>query len=120
MDISGKEKLRIAVFGHKRIPSNEGGIEVAVKELSVRMAAEGHSVTCFNRTGHHVSGSKFDGEKLDWYQGVKIRNVPTVSRRGLSAFTASFTAAIMSAFGRFDVTHIHAEGPAFKIGRAHV
>lgn len=108
-----KEKLHIAVFGHKRIPSNEGGIEVVVKELSVRMVAEGHSVTCFNRTGHHVSGSEFDGEKLDWYQGVRIRNVPTISQRGLSALTASFTAAIMSAFGRFDVTHIHAEGPAF-------
>ena len=38
-------------------------------------------VTCYNRSGHHVS--------------------------------ASFFAALYSAFGKYDVVHIHAEGPAF-------
>ena len=28
-----EEKLRIAMFGHKRIPSREGGIEIVVEEL---------------------------------------------------------------------------------------
>ena len=36
------EKLRIAMLGHKRIPSREGGIEVVVEELATRMAAKGH------------------------------------------------------------------------------
>lgn len=36
------KKLRIAVLGHKRIPSREGGIEIVVEELSVRMAKLGH------------------------------------------------------------------------------
>ena len=31
-------KLNIAMFGHKRIPSREGGIEVVVAELSVPWA----------------------------------------------------------------------------------
>jgi len=44
------------MLGHKRIPSHEGGIEIVVDELSARMAAAGHSVTCFNRKGKHVAG----------------------------------------------------------------
>lgn len=56
-------ELRIAMFGHKRIPSREGGVEVVVEELSTRMAEKGHSVTCFNRSGHHVSGAEFDAGK---------------------------------------------------------
>lgn len=42
-----KAKLHIAMLGHKRIPSREGGIEIVVEELSTRMAALGHSITCF-------------------------------------------------------------------------
>ena len=48
--------MRIAMVGHKRVPSREGGIEVVVEELAARMVMHGHSVTCYNRTGHHVSG----------------------------------------------------------------
>lgn len=44
----------------KRIPSREGGVEIVVEELSTRMAMAGHDVTCYNRRGHHVSGSEYD------------------------------------------------------------
>ena len=39
-------QLRIAMLGHKRIPSREGGIEIVVEELSTRMVELGHAVTC--------------------------------------------------------------------------
>ena len=48
--------LRIAVFGQKRL-SREGGVEIVVKELCTRMAQQGCQVTCYNRSGHHVSGA---------------------------------------------------------------
>lgn len=48
------KKLRIAVLGHKRIPSREGGIEIVVEELSVRMAKLGHQVTIYNRQWHYT------------------------------------------------------------------
>ena len=32
---------------------------------------------------------------------------------GLAAVSSSFFAALYSAFGKYDVVHIHAEGPAF-------
>ena len=33
--------MRIAMFGQKRIPSREGGVEVVVEELSTRMVKLG-------------------------------------------------------------------------------
>jgi len=107
-----KEKLRIAMLGHKRVPSREGGIEIVVEELASRMADDGHSVTCYNRKGHHISGAEFDGENLDTYKGIKIETVPTINRKGLAAVTSSFFAAAKAAFGCYDIIHIHAEGPA--------
>lgn len=107
-----KDKLKIAMFGHKRIPSREGGVEIVVKELATRMSKEGHKVTCYNRGGHHVSGSEFDTEEKTEFHGVKIKTVPTIEKKGLAAVSASFFAAICSAFGNYDVVHIHAEGPA--------
>lgn len=106
-----KDKLNIAMLGHKRIPSREGGIEIVVEELSTRMVRAGHSVTCYNRSGHHVSGKEFDGCSLEKYKGVKLKSVITINRKGLAAMTSSFFGAICAAFGKYDVVHFHAEGP---------
>ena len=105
-------KLNIAMLGHKRIPSREGGIEIVVEELSTRMAAMGYDVTCYNRNGHHVSGRNFD-EPIErkLYKGVTLKKVPTISRKGLAAVTSSITGAFCTAMGRYNVVHFHAEGP---------
>lgn len=106
-----KDKLNIAMLGHKRIPSREGGIEIVVEELSTRMVERGHSVTCYNRSGHHVSGKEFDGGSLKEYKGVRLKSVITINRKGLAAMTSSVFGAICAAFGKYDVVHFHAEGP---------
>lgn len=108
-------KLRIAMIGHKRIPSREGGVEIVVSELSTRMAELGYDVTCYNRRGHHVSGEEFDSEALSEYKGVRVKSVFTVQKGGLAAVTSSFFAALKAAFGRYDVVHFHAEGPCAMI-----
>lgn len=106
------KNYKIAMMGHKRIPSREGGVEIVVEQLSTRMAALGHQVTCFNRKGHHVSGAEFDAEVTDaCLPGVTVKSVPTLNKKGLAAMTASVTAAFRCAFGKFDVVHFHAEGP---------
>lgn len=105
--------IRIAMLGHKRIPSREGGIEIVVEELATRMVKLGHSVTCYNRKGHHVSGAEFDGVVKSEYKGVELKIVPTIERKGLAAVTSSFFACLFVVFGNYDVVHIHAEGPAF-------
>lgn len=104
--------MKIVMFGHKRMPSREGGVEVVVQELSVRMAKLGHEVVCYNRRGHHVSGKQFDEVHRDQFQGVKIKRVPTLNIKGLAAVTSSFFASVWTAFSNADVVHIHGEGPA--------
>ena len=75
------------------------------------MARDGCQVTCYNRSGHHVSGAEYDN-KIE-YDGIWQKFVPTIERSGLAAVSSSFFAALYSAFGKYDVVHIHAEGPAF-------
>ena len=103
--------LKIAVLGHKTIPSRQGGIEIVVEELTVRMAKLGHKITVYNRSGHHVSGKEFDGKKLKEYKGIRMKYVPTIDKKGLAAMSASFFATVAAAFGKYDVVHFHAEGP---------
>lgn len=100
------------MLGQKRL-SREGGIEIVVKELATRMVKKGHEVTCYNRSGHHVSGDEFDDTQEKVYLGIKQKFVPTIEKKGLAAVSASFFAALYCAFGKYDVVHIHAEGPAF-------
>ena len=104
--------MKITMFGHKRIPSREGGVEIVVEELGARLAAQGHDVTCYNRGGHHVGGAGFDEEKKTQYRGMKLKTVPTLDKKGLAAVTSSFFAGFAAAFSSADVVHIHAEGPA--------
>lgn len=105
-----KNKRAVAMFGQKRL-SREGGIEIVVKELCTRMARDGYKITCYNRSGHHVSGAEYD-KKIE-YKGICQKYVPTIEKKGVAAVSSSFFAAVYSAFGKYDVVHIHAEGPAF-------
>ena len=113
--VNKRDRLRIAMIGHKRIPSREGGIEIVVEELAVRMAALGHRVDAYNRYGHHVSGKKYDQEYgwkgRKYYKGVKVYIVPTFRTSSLNAIVYSFLATIRALLGRYDVLHYHAEGP---------
>ena len=104
--------LRVAVFGHKRW-SREGGIEIVVKELCTRMAKRDCQITCYNRSGHHVSGAEYDDNNKIKHEGIQQKYVPTIEKKGLAAVSSSFFAALCSAFSKYDVVHIHAEGPAF-------
>ena len=105
-----KDRFTVSMFGQKRL-SREGGIEIVVKELCTRTARDGCQVTCYNRSGHHVSGAEYDN-KIE-YDGIRQKFVPTIERKGLAAVSSSALAALYSAFGKYDVVHIHAEGPAF-------
>ena len=91
------------MFGQKRL-SREGGVEIVVKELSTRMSKL-NNVTCLNRSGHKISENKVEG--------IVQKSVFTIDKKGLAAVSSSFFASLKSAFGKYDVVHIHAEGPAF-------
>lgn len=106
-----EKKMNIAMLGHKHVLSREGGIEIVVNELATRMAAKGHSVTCYDRHTHHVAGVTLLDTRTK-AGGVKIIPVWTIEKKGLAAMTSSLSAAWKAAWGKYDVVHIHAEGPA--------
>lgn len=97
--------MKITMFGHKQVPSRSGGVEVAATELSVRMAAMGHDVTCYNRGGRNGA-----------YRDVRLRAIPSPGSKGIGAVTSGFSAAVCAALSNAEVVHIHAEGPAFFCG----
>ena len=110
--------MKIAMIGHKRIPSREGGVELVVGELSRRMTKAGHSVTAYNRRGKHVSGGK--SENVREYEGVRIKSVPTFENGKLNAIVYSVIASFLALFGKYDVIHYHAEGPCSMIWLPHL
>ncbi len=95
--------MNVAMYGHKQIPSRSGGVEIVVEQLSCHLARRGHSVICYNR----------GGRKREVFRGVTILPAWSLPCKGLAAVTASFSAALRSAFSDAEVVHIHAEGPAF-------
>lgn len=101
-----EKRMKIAMLGQKRIPSREGGVEIVVGELSKRMVHFGCDVTCFNR-----KGTNRDETEASEYNGVKLKSVWTLDKKGLSAVSSSFSGAICAAFGKYDIVHFHAEGP---------
>lgn len=106
------------MLGQKRIPSREGGVEIVVEELSVRMASLGHDITVYNRSGHNVAGADYD--KMEYqhlydYKGVHIKTVKTSQKRSLNAVIYSFFATLQAAFSKAEVIHFHAEGPCAMI-----
>lgn len=113
------KKLRIAMIGHKRIPSREGGVEIVVDELSTRLVKRGHQVDAYNRSGYHVSGKEFDEKRGKLYEGVRLITIPTFRSRKLNAivysFLATITATAKAVTGKYDVIHYHAEGPCIML-----
>ena len=101
--------MKIAIIGHKRIPSNEGGIEKGVEQHAVRMVKRGHGVTAYNRGGHNVFGKEFDRKKQKEYKGIRIVTIPT-TKGAASVPIYSFLATIHAAFSRYDCVSFRASG----------
>jgi len=116
--------MKIAMIGHKRIPSREGGVEIVVEELSSRLVEKDYYVTAYNRKENHVSGEKYNGASnnasLEKYKGINIVTVPTIEQKGLAALTSSFFATIRALFGGYDCIHYHAEGPCVMLLIPHL
>lgn len=104
--------MKIAMLGHKHVPSREGGIEVVVEELATRMVQEGHAVTCYNRKGNYIYDQEAKNTPLQGtYQGIVLKQVFTIQKKGFAALSAAFSAALCASFSSYDIVHFHAEGP---------
>ena len=112
--------MKIAMLGHKRIPSREGGVEVVVEELATRLVRKGHTVDVYNRKGNNVSDKNIKTKKIKEYKGINIKTVFTINKKGLDALIYSFFASIRVAFGKYDCIHYHAEGSCAMLWIPHL
>lgn len=114
--------MKIAMIGHKRVPSREGGVEIVVEELSTRLVKMGHRVDIYNRKGKNVQDKNADkqNKKLKEYKGAKIITIPTINKKGIDALLYSFFASIRALFGKYDVLHYHAEGSCAMLWIPHL
>lgn len=103
--------MKVAMIGHKVVPSRRGGIENVLTTLCPMLVEMGVDVTCYNRSSDKVENEYVGTVKDNMYKGVKIKNAWTLNVRGFAAMISSFTAAISAAFCDYDVVHFHAEGP---------
>jgi glycosyltransferase involved in cell wall biosynthesis len=99
------------MIGHKRFGSREGGVEVVVTELAKRMAALGHEVTCYDRSGSDVMTGDVAETRERIIDGVRVVPVKTIDKKGLAAASASYYATKAAIADKPDVIHFHAEGP---------
>ena len=102
---------RIAMIGHKYIPSRDGGVEVVVSNLAPHLTEIGYDVTCYNRTNQEFKKMRKSAPLPREHRGVHLVWTPTVDRRGLAAMSSSIIATVMASFRRFDLVHFHTEGP---------
>ncbi len=109
------EVRKIAMIGQKRSPSREGGVEVVVTQLSVRMAKRGYYLDLYNRWGYHVSGRSFTDESGITYPEIRTLKIPTFRNGKLNAIVYTILGTIRALFGRYDVIHYHAEGPCIML-----
>lgn len=106
MKIEGIMK-KIAMIGHKRIPTREGGVEVVVEKLAAGMVKRGIRVDAYNRKDKFGREYKQPSE----FEGIRIIRVPTFKMSALNAFVYSVLASFRALFGGYDCIHYHAEGP---------
>ena len=103
--------MKVAMIGHKVIPSRRGGIENVLTTLCPLLAESGVDVTCYNRSSDQVENEYVGTVENHKYRNVTLKTAWTINARGISAMVASFTAAVSAAFCPYDVVHFHAEGP---------
>jgi len=84
--------MRIALLGTRGIPAQYGGFETFAEELSVRLAARGHSVAVYCRTRHQASE----------YQGVRLRYLPALRHKYFETVAHTGFSTLDLLFRRFD------------------
>jgi glycosyltransferase involved in cell wall biosynthesis len=115
--------MKIAMIGHKRIPSREGGIEIVVEELAKRMVMQQHQVEAYNRKGKKgicTIDYRVHDFSEKYYQGIRTITIPTLQKKSFNALVYSFFSSLRALIGGYDVIHYHAEGPAVMSLIPHV
>jgi glycosyltransferase involved in cell wall biosynthesis len=93
------------MLGTRGMPTTYGGVERAVEEISIRLAARGHDVTVYCRTPYCTT-------RDPRWRGVKLRYLPAINTKHLEAVSHTALAACDALIRNYDVVHYHATGPS--------
>jgi glycosyltransferase involved in cell wall biosynthesis len=88
--------MRIALAGTRGIPARYGGFETCAEELSVRLAARGHDVRVYCRSGYYKN-------KLREYNGVKLFYLPELRIKFLDTLSHTFLSLVHALWQRVDI-----------------
>ncbi len=91
--------MKIAIMGIRGIPANYGGFETFAEELAPRLVKMGHEVTVYGRS------NMIDYDQ-DFYKGVRIKILPTISHKYLDTVVHTLVCAVYSFFKPYDVVFI--------------
>ncbi|HZQ51779.1 MAG TPA: glycosyltransferase [Bryobacteraceae bacterium] len=98
--------MRIALLGTRGIPANYGGFETFAEEISVRLAARGHSVTVYCR----------EKTSCREYRGVQLRYLPTIRHKYLDTLAHTAFSTMDLLFRSFDaVLYCNAANAVFTL-----
>lgn len=98
--------MHIAMIGSRGMPARHGGVETAVEELSVRLAARGHEVTVYCRQSDYPTP-----ERCGRYRGVRTVYLPSREGKHTAALVHAGLATAHALRDRAEVLHFHAMGP---------
>ncbi len=107
-DVDPLQKPRVTFVGSRGIPATYGGVERAVEELGVRLAALGFGVSVYCRP-HYTS-------VRGTYRGVELRRLPCIRTKHLEAITHTLLSTAHLLFQEDDVVHYQALGPSLLAG----
>ena len=79
-------KLKIAILGIRGVPAKYGGLETCAEEVGARLAARGHDVICYCRTG--------EDDDLKSYKGIRRITLPSMRYTATDTYTHTLLACI--------------------------
>ena len=111
--------MKIAFIGHKRVPSNEGGIERVVERQAIGLKSLGYEPVLYNRSGGIFKAAAGHPKRIRDYKGMRIVTVPAPGgAAGVPLY--SFLSTVHAAATGSDVLFFHASGPCNMIRLARL
>ena len=105
--------MKVAVIGHKHIPSREGGIEKTVGIQAAMLAARGYELVLYNRSGH-PRAPETAGPDEELPEGVVSRTISAPAKPwGVPLYALRATLAALRE--HCDVLYYHGSGSCVMI-----
>ncbi len=92
--------MRIAMIGFRGIPHTYGGGEEQVRHLAPRLAAKGHDITVYCRSGYFR-------DRAPYWRGVRRIFYPAPEHKSLGQFVHAAFATVDATMRRPDVVYVH-------------